>query len=398
MGTSIVPKKRIGLLGSTGSIGQQTLDVIRSNPDLFEVEVLTAQNNCDVLIGQAFEFNPNIVVIGNPAYYRKVATALESLPVKVFAGEDSITQVMEMESIDLVISALVGYAGFRPTLRAIEYGKNIALANKETLVIAGDLVTAKARSMNVMLLPVDSEHSAIFQCLAGENPGSVEKIYLTASGGPFRGKTKGYLQTVNREAALNHPNWKMGNKITIDSASLMNKGLEVIEARWLFDLKPDQIDVIIHPQSIIHSIVQFIDGSMKAQMGLPDMRLPILYALGFPGRLPSALPRFSFFDYPELTFEKPDKELFRNLGLAYKALEAGGNMPCIINAANEAAVLAFLSEKIGFLEMTDVIEHCMQSVTFISKPSYEDYVETNGDAIKKAEEFIVNILIKKRKN
>jgi len=397
MGNYTLPKKRLALLGSTGSIGRQTLAVIKSNPDLFEVEVLTAQNNCDVLISQAFEINPNVVVIGNPACYRKVCTALESLPVKVYSGEDSITQVMEMESIDLVVSALVGYAGLRPTIRAIEYGKDIALANKETLVIAGELVTAKARSMNVRMLPVDSEHSAIFQCLVGERPGSVEKIYLTASGGPFRGKTREYLQSVSREEALNHPNWKMGKKITIDSASLMNKGLEVIEARWLFDLKPEQIDVIIHPQSIIHSIVQFVDGSMKAQMGLPDMRMPILYALGFPERLPSALPRFSFPDYPCLTFEQPDKELFRNLGLAYNALSAGGNIPCILNAANEAAVFAFLNEKIGFLDMTDVIEHCLKTLPFISSPSYEDYVETHRDSIKYAEEFIVNLLKTKGK-
>ncbi|MCX6284695.1 MAG: 1-deoxy-D-xylulose-5-phosphate reductoisomerase, partial [Bacteroidetes bacterium] len=292
--------------------------------------------------------------------------------------------------IDLVLSALVGYAGLRPTLRAVEYGKNIALANKETLVIAGDLVTEKAHAMNVMLLPVDSEHSAIFQCLIGEKPGSVEKIYLTASGGPFRGKTREHLHTVTREAALNHPNWKMGNKITIDSASLMNKGLEVIEARWLFDLKPEQIDVIIHPQSIIHSIVQFIDGSMKAQMGMPDMRLPILYALGFPGRLVSEFPRFSFLDYPQLSFEKPNRELFKNLALAYKALETGGNMPCVLNAANEAAVQAFLNEKLKFLEMTDVIEHCLQTVSFISRPSYDDYVATHKYSIEKADEFIVN--------
>jgi len=398
MGNTDLPKKRIALLGSTGSIGLQTLDVIRSNPDRFEVEVLTAQNNCDMLISQAFEFNPNAVVIGNQACYRKVAAALESEPIKVYSGEDSITQVMEMESIDIVISALVGYAGLRPTLRAIEYGRNIALANKETLVIAGDLVTEKARLMNVSLLPVDSEHSAIFQCLVGERAGNVEKIYLTASGGPFRGKSREYLQTVTRDQALDHPNWKMGKKISIDSASMMNKGLEVIEARWLFDLKPEQIDVIIHPQSIIHSLVQFIDGSVKAQMGLPDMRLPILYALGFPDRLPSDLPRFSFLDYPKLTFEPPDMDLFRNLGLAYKALEAGGNMPCILNAANEAAVFAFLNEKIRFTEMTEVIEHCMQTVSFIKKPMYDDYVETHRDSVKYAEEFILNTLLQKSKH
>ncbi len=398
MGDTAFLKKRIALLGSTGSIGRQTLDVIRSNPDLFEVEVLTAQNNCDILIRQAFEFNPNVVVIGNPACYNKVAEALKSLPVKVFSGEDSITQVMELDSIDLVVSALVGYAGLRPTLRAIEYSKHIALANKETLVIAGDLVTKKAIEMNVMLIPVDSEHSAIFQCLAGEDPRTVEKIYLTASGGPFRGKTREYLNEVGKEAALKHPNWKMGNKITIDSASMMNKGLEVIEARWLFGLRPDQIDVIIHPQSIIHSMVQFTDGAMKAQMGLPDMRLPILYALGFPGRLSSDFPRFSFIDYPQLTFEKPDKGLFRNLDLAYHALEEGGNMPCILNAANEAAVYAFLNDRIPFLEMPDVIEHCMNAVPGIKKPSYEDYVETHKESIRKAEEFIINIQNHKEKN
>ncbi|MCX6280976.1 MAG: 1-deoxy-D-xylulose-5-phosphate reductoisomerase [Bacteroidetes bacterium] len=392
MGSTTLPKKRIALLGSTGSIGRQTLDVIRSNPDRFEVDILTALNNCDVLIGQAIEFSPNVVVIGNTSCYGKVASALKSLPIKVFAGEDSITQVMEMDSFDLMVSALVGYAGLRPTLKAIEYGKNVALANKETLVIAGDLVTEKARAAKVMILPVDSEHSAIFQCLVGEKPGSVEKIYLTASGGPFRGKTRENLKRVTREAALNHPNWKMGNKITIDSASLMNKGLEVIEARWLFGLKSSQIDVVIHPQSIIHSIVQFIDGSMKAQMGLPDMRMPILYALGFPERLSSELPRFNFTDHPQLTFEKPDKALFRNLALAYEALEAGGNMPCILNAANEIAVHAFLDDKIKFLEMTDVIERCLQTVPFISKPSYDDYVATHIESISKADEFILNKL------
>lgn len=398
MGNTDLPKKHIAILGSTGSIGLQTLDVIRQNPDLFEVEILTAQNNCDMLIRQAIEFNVNTVVIGNQACYQKVASALQSYPVKVFAGEDSITQVMEMEATDLVVSALVGYAGLRPTLKAIEYGKSIALANKETLVIAGDLVTRKALENNVMLIPVDSEHSAIFQCLRGERSDSVEKIWLTASGGPFRGKTREHLHLVSREAALNHPNWKMGNKITIDSASMMNKGLEVIEAHWLFNLKPDQIDVIIHPQSIIHSIVQFIDGSMKAQMGLPDMRMPILYALGFPNRLWSELARFNFTDYPQLTFEKPDKELFRNLALAYKSLESGGNMPCILNAANEAAVHAFLNNEVGFLEMTDVIEHSMHSVSFIKKPSYDDYVSTHGESIRKAEEFIINLKKSKGKH
>ena len=388
MGNISGSKKRIALLGFTGSIGTQTLDVIRSNTGRFRVEVLTAQNNCDMLINQAREFIPNAVVIGNPSCYEKVASALKSLPVKVFAGDDSITQIIEMDTIDLVVSALVGYAGLKPALKAIEFGKTIALANKETLVIAGDLVMAKARAGRVPILPVDSEHSAIFQCLIGETRGSVEKIYLTASGGPFRGKTKEYLKSVTKEAALKHPNWKMGNKITIDSASLMNKGLEVIEASWLFNLKPDQIDVIIHPQSIIHSLVQFTDGSMKAQMSLPDMRMPILYALGFPDRIPSSFPRFNFTDYPELTFEKPNSELFPNLGLAYHALTTGGNMACILNAANEVAVQAFLCGKIGFMTMSDVIEHCMKSISFIQRPAYDDYVGTHQESIHKAEEFI----------
>ena len=384
-------KKRLALLGSTGSIGTQTLDVVRSNPERFSVEVLTAQNNCDMLIRQAREFLPNAVVIGNPACYEKVASALSNMQVKVFAGNDSITQIIEMDIIDLVVNALVGYAGLRPTLRAIEYGKTIALANKETLVIAGDLVMEKARAGRVPILPVDSEHSAIFQCLTGETRESVEMIYLTASGGPFRGKTIEYLKSVTKEAALKHPNWKMGNKITIDSASLMNKGLEVIEASLLFSLKPEQIEVIIHPQSVIHSMVQFTDGSMKAQMGLPDMRLPILYALGFPGRIPSSFPRFNFTDYPELTFEKPNRDLFPNLGLAYQALGMGGNMACILNAANEVAVQSFLHGKIGFMRMSDVIEHCMKTIAFIKKPTYDDYVGTHQESIHKAEDFISTI-------
>ncbi len=384
-------KKNIAILGSTGSIGTQALQVVRSHPDLFGVEVLTARNNCDMLIRQAIEFRPNAVVIGDEHCYQNVAEALKHLPIKVFAGEDSISQIVEMEEIDLVLSALVGYAGLKPTLSAIHAGKQIALANKESLVIAGDLVMEEARRKNVLILPVDSEHSAIFQCLVGERPGTVEKIFLTASGGPFRGKQRAHLVNVAKEAALQHPNWKMGNKITIDSASMMNKGLEVIEARWLFNLQPEQIEVIIHPQSVIHSIVQFIDGSMKAQMGLPDMKLPILYAMTFPERMKSDLPRFRFTDYAKFTFEEPDLELFRNLSLAYDALRQGGNMPCILNAANEVAVSAFLEDRIGFLRMPEVIEHCMHTVSFIKKPCYDDYVSSHIESIDRAKEFISHI-------
>jgi 1-deoxy-D-xylulose-5-phosphate reductoisomerase len=384
-------KKRIAILGSTGSIGAQALDVIRQNPHLFTVEVLTAESNCNVLIRQAIEFSPNAVVIRRDECYTEVSKALESYPVKVFAGKESLSQVVEMESIDMVLNALVGYAGLQPTLAAIRAGKDVALANKESLVVAGDLVMKLAFQHRVALLPVDSEHSAIFQCLSGERYNSVEKIYLTASGGPFRGKTKNHLLNVKKEAALKHPNWKMGDKITVDSASLMNKGLEVIEARWLFNLSPEQIDVVVHPQSILHSIVQFIDGSMKAQMGLPDMRVPLLYALSYPDRIASGFPRFSFRDYPQLTFEFPDKGIFRNLDLAYEALGKGGNMPCVLNAANEIAVEAFLEDRLSFLEMPDVIEKCLQTVPFIVQPSYEDYVDTNADARHQAVEFIRQI-------
>lgn len=381
-------KKRVAILGSTGSIGKQALDVVRCHPELFEVEVLTAQDNCGELISQAIEFKPNAVVIGNKSCYSKVSNSLQLYPVKVFSGEDSLAQVVEMDTIDLVLCALVGYAGLKPTLNAVRAGKQIALANKETLVVAGDLIMEEVTRNHVDLIPVDSEHSAIFQCLTGEPYGSVEKIFLTASGGPFRGNTRPDLLKVTKEEALKHPNWKMGNKITIDSASMMNKGLEVIEARWLFNLDPSQIDVIIHPQSIIHSMVQFVDGSVKAQMGVPDMRLPILYAMAYPGRIPSALPRLSFSEYPSLTFEPPDKGLFRNLQLAYDALEKGGNMTCILNAANEAAVCAFLGDRVDFLAMSDVIEHCMGTVHFIEKPVYEDYIQTHHEALAKAEEFI----------
>ncbi|MFZ4521691.1 MAG: 1-deoxy-D-xylulose-5-phosphate reductoisomerase [Bacteroidales bacterium] len=384
-------KKNLAILGSTGSIGTQALEVVRDHPDLFGVEVLTAQGNCDLLIAQAKEFIPNAVVIGKENCYTKVSEALKDLPVKVFAGQESIAQIVEMEGIGLVITALVGYAGLKPTLNAIKAGKHIALANKETLVVAGDLVMEEARRNKVMILPVDSEHSAIFQCLAGELPASVEKIYLTASGGPFFGKTREELSIITREAALKHPNWKMGDKITIDSASMMNKGLEVIEARWLFNLQPEQIDVIIHPQSVIHSMVQFIDGSMKAQMGLPDMKLPILYALTFPQRVASALPRFNFTDYPVLTFTPPDTAVFRNLALAYDALRQGGNMPCILNAANEAAVAAFLSERIGFACIPEIVEHCMRTGFFIDHPGYDDYVGTHRETMARANEYILNL-------
>jgi 1-deoxy-D-xylulose-5-phosphate reductoisomerase len=381
-------KKRLAILGSTGSIGTQALEVIREHPGVAEIEILSAQNNASLLIRQAIEFKPNAVVIGNDAHYRVVADALQSYPIKVFAGEESIEQIVASEGIDLVLSALVGYAGLKPTLAAIRAGKNIALANKETLVVAGDLVMEEARRNKCFIIPVDSEHSAIFQCLTGEPYTSVEKIYLTASGGPFRGKSREYLHTVTKEEALRHPNWKMGDKITIDSASLMNKGLEVIEARWLFGLKPEQIEIILHPQSVIHSIVQFIDGSMKAQMGLPDMRLPILYALTFPMRTQSGFVRFNFTSYPELTFGVPDKDLFRNLSLAYEALHRGGNVPCILNAANEVAVRAFLDDRITFLKMPEIIESCMNIIPFIKKPDLGDYVATHHETLIRAGELI----------
>lgn len=367
-------KKHIAILGSTGSIGTQALDVIKAHRDKFEVEVLTAGNNADLLIEQAQAFKPNVVVIGNEVHYDKVFNALDALDIKVYAGEKALCSVVEMDSVHMVLTALVGYAGLKPTIAAIEAGKHIALANKETLVVAGDLITRLAQDKAVNIYPVDSEHSAIFQCLVGEFHNPIEKIILTASGGPFRGKTREELANVTKAQALKHPNWEMGAKITIDSASLMNKGLEVIEAKWLFGLRHDQIEVIVHPQSIIHSLVQFEDGSMKAQMGLPDMKLPIQYALGYPERLKSDFPRFNFLDYPELTFEQPDTKTFRNLQLAFDAMNKGGNMPCILNAANEVAVEKFLNDEIGFLEMSDLIAHCMEKVSFIEKPSYEDYV------------------------
>jgi 1-deoxy-D-xylulose-5-phosphate reductoisomerase len=370
-------KRHIAILGSTGSIGTQALDVVRSYPDQFEIEVLTAMNNADLLIAQALEFKPNTVVITNESLYDKVFAALNPADIKVYTGFKSLESVVQMEQIDIVLTALVGYAGLLPTLKAIEAGKHIALANKETLVVAGELVTALAQEKGVNIYPVDSEHSAIFQCLVGEFHNPIEKIILTASGGPFRGKDVDFLRNVTKAQALKHPNWEMGAKITIDSASLMNKGLEVIEAKWLFALQPHQIDVVVHPQSIVHSLVQFEDGSIKAQMGLPDMRIPIQFALCFPHRLKSNFPRFDFMNYPNLSFESPDKITFRNLQLAYDALEKGGNMPCILNAANEVAVKLFLEEKISFLGMSDLIADCMAKVHFIEKPSLEDYIYTD---------------------
>ncbi len=372
-------KKHIAILGSTGSIGTQALDVIKSNSDKFAVEVLTAMNSCDLLIEQAREFQPNVVVIGNENLYDQVFEALDPLDIKVYAGVSALSNVVQMDSIDIVLTALVGYAGLKPTISAIESGKNIALANKETLVVAGELITRLASEKGVNIYPVDSEHSAIFQCLVGEFHNPIEKIILTASGGPFRGRSKEELIAVKKEQALKHPNWDMGAKITIDSASLMNKGLEVIEAKWLFNLKMDQIEVVVHPQSIIHSMVQFEDGSIKAQMGLPDMKLPIQFALTYPERLKSDFPRFNFMDYPELTFEQPDFKTFRNLGLAFDAMKQGGNMPCVLNAANEVAVEKFLKDEIGFLQMSDLIEDCMAKASFVKVPTYEDYVLSDNE-------------------
>lgn len=372
-------KKRIAILGSTGSIGTQSLEVIDQNPELFEVEVLTAYNNVDLLVLQARKYQPNAVVIANESKYHIISEALRNEPIKVFAGTDALNQVVQMETIDLVITALVGYSGLIPTWHAVKAGKNIALANKETLVVAGELITSLAKENQVDILPVDSEHSAIFQCLIGEVYNPVEKIILTCSGGPFRGKAKEELEKVTVNDALAHPNWNMGAKITIDSATLMNKGFEAIEAHWLFGLPSAKIDVVIHPQSIIHSLVQFEDGSIKAQMGLPDMRLPIQYALGFPYRIKNNFPRFNFLDYPTLQFEKPNTKIFRNLALAFNALDAGGNVPCALNAANEVVVQAFLDKKIGFLKMPDIIEKTMEKVNFIKNPAIGDLIQTNSE-------------------
>lgn len=374
------PQKRIAIFGSTGSIGTQALDVIAANPTLFSAEVLTAQQNEQLLIEQARQFRPNIVVIGDQKKYTAVKEALDPLGIKVFAGEKALEEVAALDCYDQMLAAIVGYAGLRPTLAAIRNGKSIALANKETLVVAGDIVMRTAFENKVPVIPVDSEHSAIFQCLVGEVHNKIEKVILTASGGPFLGKKTNYLVNVKREHALQHPNWSMGAKITIDSATLMNKGLEMIEARWLFNLKPNEIQVVIHPQSIIHSMVQFQDGSIKAQMGLPDMKLPIQYAMAFPQRIANQFPRYDFRSVRNLTFEDPDVKTFRNLALAMEALEKGGNLACVMNAANEIVVYSFLRNRINFLDMTTIIEKTMQHVPFIQHPTLEDYFESDAAA------------------
>jgi 1-deoxy-D-xylulose-5-phosphate reductoisomerase len=381
-------KKGIAILGSTGSIGTQALEVIESYPEFFDLQVITAGKNADLLIEQALKYKPNTVVIADETLFEKVKGALLNEDIHVYTGEEALCQVVESNEVDTVLTALVGYAGLKPTLRAIEAKKTIALANKETLVVAGELVTRLAREKGVNIYPVDSEHSAIFQCLVGEFQNKIEKIYLTASGGPFRGWTLEQLKTVKREQALKHPNWTMGAKITIDSASLMNKGLEVIEAKWLFNLKPDQIDVIVHPQSIVHSLVQFEDGSMKAQMGLPDMKLPIQFALTYPDRYQTNFPRFNFMDYPQLTFEKVDRSVFKNLDLAYLAMDMAGTAACALNAANEVAVEAFLNDQIAFLAIAEINEATLLSIPSISQPVYEDFVSSDT----KARLFALNMI------
>lgn len=373
-------QKRIAIFGSTGSIGTQALEVIAANPGLFSAEILTAQSNADLLIRQALQFNPNAVVIGDEKKYTQVKEALAGTDVKVFAGEKALEETAALDCYDMMLAAIVGYAGLRPTMQAIAIGKPIALANKETLVVAGDIVMRKAMEKQVPVIPVDSEHSAIFQCLVGEGRNKIERIILTASGGPFLGKKPNFLVNVKRDHALQHPNWSMGAKISIDSATLMNKGLEMIEAKWLFNLQPDQIQVTVHPQSIIHSMVQFEDGSIKAQMGLPDMKLPIQYAMAFPNRIANDFPRFDFRKHNTLTFEEPDLKTFRNLALATDALYKGGNMPCILNAANEIAVYAFLRNRIGFLDMTELVEQTMNKIAFIEQPTLEEYFESDGEA------------------
>jgi 1-deoxy-D-xylulose-5-phosphate reductoisomerase len=373
-------QKRIAIFGSTGSIGTQALDVIAANPDKFTVEILTAQSNDELLIQQALQFNPNCVVIGDEKKYEKVKAALSNNHIKVFCGEQALEEVASMDCYDMMLAAIVGYAGLKPTLKAIESGKAIGLANKETLVVAGDIVMQKALEKRVPIIPVDSEHSAIFQCLVGEGRNKIEKVILTASGGPFLGKKPNFLVNVKRDHALQHPNWSMGAKISIDSSTLMNKGLEMIEAKWLFNLYANQIQVVVHPQSIIHSMVQFEDGSMKAQMGLPDMKLPIQYAMAFPQRIQNDFPRYDFKKPSTLTFEEPDLKTFRSLALAIDALHKGGNMPCIMNAANEIAVYAFLRNRIGFLDMTELVERTMNNISFISKPSLTDYFESDAEA------------------
>jgi 1-deoxy-D-xylulose-5-phosphate reductoisomerase len=373
-------KKRLAIFGSTGSIGTQALEVIASHPDLFSATILTAQSNEELLIEQALKFAPEIVVIGDDKKYDKVQNALAASGIKVMGGEEALTEAAASDSYDMMIAAIVGFAGLKPTLQAISSGKSVGLANKETLVVAGDIVMQKAVENKAPVIPIDSEHSAIFQCLVGETRNKVEKVILTASGGPFIGKKPNYLVNVKRDHALQHPNWSMGAKVTIDSATLMNKGLEMIEAKWLFNLEPMQVHVLVHPQSIIHSIVQFEDGSMKAQMGLPDMKLPIQYAIAFPHRLPNNFPRYDFRKPSQLTFEEPDTKTFRNLALATDALHKGGNLPCVLNAANEIAVYAFLRNRIGFLDMTDVIERTMEKIYHIENPTLEEYFESDGEA------------------
>lgn len=372
-------KKRIAILGSTGSIGTQTLEVVKEHHDRFSIELLTANRNADLLIAQALEFKPWAVVIGDESLLGKVKEALATTHIQVFAGKEAITDLAGHCSAEIVVTAMVGYSGLKPTINAIKNGKDIALANKETLVVAGELIMGLVKEYGVKLLPVDSEHSAIYQCLVGEENNTIEKIYLTASGGPFFGKSYNFLENVTCKDALKHPNWDMGAKITIDSATLMNKGFEVIEAKWLFGLRPDQIEVVVHPQSIIHSMVQFQDSSIKAQLGLPDMKLPIQYALAFPERIPASFPRFSFMAYPNLSFFQPDVEVFRNLELAFQAMNRGGNMPCIINAANEVVVDAFLHDKISFLRMPEVIEEVMAKVAFVNAPNLADYELTDAE-------------------
>ena len=373
-------KKQIAILGSTGSIGTQALEVIAAHPDKFEVYAITANNSVELLIEQAVRFQPEMVIIANEQHYAYIKKALENYPIKVYAGVKAICEMVELPSVDVVLTAMVGYAGLLPTIHAVKAGKRIALANKETLVVAGEIICDLAQQYRSAIIPVDSEHSAIFQCLIGEQNASVEKIILTASGGPFRQKTYDELRQVTTRDALKHPNWEMGAKITIDSASLMNKGFEVIEAKWLFGLKPSQIEVLIHPQSIIHSMVQFVDGSVKAQIGLPDMKLPIQYAFAFPQRIKNDYPRLDFAQYARFDFQQPDTSKFRNLAFAYDAMEKGGTMPCVLNAANEVVVAAFLEEKIGFLHMSDIIEKTMQTASWIAKPTYEDYVLADKQA------------------
>ena len=380
-------KRQLAILGSTGSIGTQALEVVSERSDLFEVYAFTANNQVDLLINQARKYMPEVVVIANERKYPELKEALEDLPIKVWAGADAIAQMVQSEPIDMVLTAMVGYSGLRPTISAIKAGKAIALANKETLVVAGELIMKLAAEHKVPILPVDSEHSAIFQCLTGAYDNPIEKILLTASGGPFRRKTLEELATVTKAQALRHPNWTMGAKITIDSASMMNKGFEMIEAKWLFDVTPDQVQVVVHPQSVIHSMVQFEDGAVIAQLGIPDMKLPIAYAFSFPTRMRSMAPRLDFNQYSTLTFEEPDMERFRNLAFAFEAARQGGNMPCILNAANEVVVAAFLQDRIGFLQMSDVIERTMRKASFIVNPSYEDYVATDTEARRLAAEL-----------